>query len=125
MSRSTFATAAVVDGKNIDVANLETIHLVPLAAQDPTETKKLLEAAKYPGFFYLDLQGDAPPPQVVTDIPKVYNSSKKYFGQHHDLKMKDYREDQEPGYKKSDCDETFEVMRPPQSFRSHKYVLAQ
>jgi hypothetical protein len=88
---------AVVDGKEIDVAVLGTIDLAGLATQEPTEVTKLLEAAQYPGFFYLDLRNDASFKQALTDLPSVYDSSRRYFSQHHDLKMRDYREDQEPG----------------------------
>ncbi|KAI9786386.1 MAG: hypothetical protein M1839_006846 [Geoglossum umbratile] len=109
MAQGTTTSTAVIGGKEIEVAVLETVDLACLATREPTEVKKLLGAAQYPGIFFLDLQNDASAKQALADLPSIYESSEKYFDQPHDQKMRDYRKDQEPGYKQSNCDETFEI----------------
>ena len=97
MTQRASTITAEIKGKEIDVAILETIDLARLAAQEPTEVKKLLEASQYPGFFYLDLRNDASFKEALIDLPSVYDCSETYFNQSHALKMRDYRENQEPG----------------------------
>lgn len=96
MPHSTPLPTAVVGGKQIDVASLETVDLARLSAADPDEIEKLSKASCSPGFFYLDLRNDPSGKQILADLPTVYTSSEKYFDQPHDLKMKDYREGQKP-----------------------------
>lgn len=96
MPHSTSLPTAVVGGKQIDVASLETIDLARLATADPDEVEKLLKASCSPGFFYLDLRNDPSGIRVLADLPAVYAISEKYFDQPHELKMKDYRDGQKP-----------------------------
>jgi isopenicillin N synthase-like dioxygenase len=84
------------NGKQIDVAFLDTVDLERLEAGHPAEVDKLLKAAQSPGFFYLDLRNGSASKQLLQDLPEVYSISEKYFDQSQELKMKDFRADQSP-----------------------------
>lgn len=86
----------MAEGGRVDIAPLETIDCARLAAKEPAEVAKLLKSSQSPGFFYLDLRGDATR-QILTDLQSVLGLTEKYFDQPHDLKMKDYRESQDRG----------------------------
>lgn len=94
MPHSTVPSSATIDGHEIDVASLETVHYGRLAAQEPAEIEKLLKACQVPGFFYLDFQ-DGPAKELLTDVPEVVVLAKKYFDQPQEVKMKDYRAGQD------------------------------
>lgn len=96
MPHSTVARNITIDGHHIDVAALETIDFGRLAAKEPTEVEKLLNASQMPGFFYLDLHS-GPAKQIVADLPNVYAISEKYFDQPLEMKMKDFRAGQDGG----------------------------
>ena len=97
MPHSTVAHNVTIDGRQVDVASLETIDFGRLATKEPAEVEKLLNASKMPGFFYLDLQSE-PGKQLVTDLPDVYALAEKYFDQPHEIKMKDFRAGQDGGW---------------------------
>lgn len=76
---------------------LWTIDLGRLVTKEPDEVEKLLHASQMPGFFYLDLQNE-PAKQLLADLPEFYAVSEKYFDEPHEVKMKDYRAEQERGW---------------------------
>lgn len=86
----------VYDGHRVDIAPLETIDFVRLAAKEPAEIDRLLKSCQTPGFFYLDLRG-VTTQQILADLQNVLNITEKYFDQPHDLKMRDYRASQDRG----------------------------
>ena len=94
MPHSTAARTATIDGHEIDVASLETINYGRLAAKEPAEVEKLLKACQMPGFFYLDFQS-GPAKELIADVPGIYAASKQYFDQPQEVKMKDYRPEQD------------------------------
>lgn len=96
----TTTTTTTTDGHQIDVVPLETIDYGRLAAKDPAEIEKLFNAAQLPGFFYLDLKSEAAK-QLLTDIPIVFATAKKYFDEPQEVKMKDYRAGLERGWVRS------------------------
>ncbi|OCK95263.1 uncharacterized protein K441DRAFT_717187 [Cenococcum geophilum 1.58] len=113
MPHTTVSTIAIVDDNQIDVVPLETIDFARLVAKESREIAKLLRAAESSGFFYLDFRNDSTK-HLLEDLPEVYVLSERYFDQSHEVEMMDYREgqpeSQDCGYKKSDCDETFEGL---------------
>ena len=94
MPHSTAARTAIIDGHEIDVASLETINYGRLAAKEPAEVEKLLHACQMPGFFYLNFQ-HGPAKGLIADVPEIYAAAKQYFDQPQEVKMKDYRADQD------------------------------
>lgn len=94
MPHSTAARTATVAGHQLDVASLETIDYGRLAAKEPAEVEKLLKACQMPGFFYLDFQG-GPAKELIVDVPGIHAASKQYFDQPQEVKMKDYRPEQD------------------------------
>jgi hypothetical protein len=96
MSQNTVRHTAVIQGKRIDVAPLETIDYARLEASEPAEIAKLLKACHMPGFFYLDVQGAATR-EVLVDLQSVLGITEKYFEQPLEVKMKEYRESVERG----------------------------
>ena len=96
MPHSTAARTATIDGHEIEIASLETIDYGRLAAREPDEIEKLLKACQMPGFFYLDFQS-GPAKELIADIPNIYAASKQYFDQPQEVKLKDYRPEQDRG----------------------------
>lgn len=96
MPHSTVARTASIDGHEVDVASLETINFGRLTAKEPAEVEKLLNACQMPGFFYLDFQ-NGPAKELIADVPEIYAVSKQYFDQPQEVKMKDYRAEQDRG----------------------------
>lgn len=94
MPHSTSPRTATIDGHEIDVASLETIDYGRLSAKEPAEVEKLLHACQMPGFFYLDFQ-NGPAKELIADVPEIYAVSKQYFDQPQEVKMKDYRAEQD------------------------------
>lgn len=94
MPHSTAARTATIDGHEIDVASLEIINYGRLAAKEPAEVEKLLKACQMPGFFYLDFQNGSAK-ELIADVPDIYAVSKQYFDQPQEVKMKDYRPEQD------------------------------
>ena len=90
----TIQPTTMISGTKVDVAPLETIDLARLTAREPGEAQKLLRAAQSPGFFYLDLRRDPIAKGLLQDLPDVYFATEKYFDQPHEVKMKDYRQNQ-------------------------------
>ena len=96
MPHRTKPLTTTINGKEIDVADLETVDLSLLATQEPTEVAKLFKAAQSSGFFYLNLQNDAEGKQLLADLPHIYAVSEKYFDQPQSVKMRDFRDGQNP-----------------------------
>ena len=94
-SRSALDTATV-DGREISVAPLKTIDYARLAAKEPAELEKLLEASRSPGFFYLDLRDDSTGP-VLDDLQDAFATTQQYFNLPREVKMKQHREGQDRG----------------------------
>jgi len=68
--------------------SLPTIHLDLLRAENDTESKKLLNACRTQGFFYLDLTSDSELCKQWEDMLEVM---KQYFEQSLEVKMQDAR----------------------------------
>ncbi|RDW63074.1 uncharacterized protein DSM5745_10185 [Aspergillus mulundensis] len=75
--------------------SLPTIHLDLLRADNDTESKKLLNACRSYGFFYLDLTSDA---ELVKLWDNMLAIIKDYFEQPLEIKMQDARNDDNYGY---------------------------
>lgn len=95
--RTAAARTTTIDGHQVDVASLETIDFGRLAAREPAEVEKLLNASQMPGFFYLDLGRSEHTEQIITDLPDIYLLAEKYFDQPSEVKMKDHRDEQYSG----------------------------
>lgn len=61
-----------------DLAPLMVINYARLQAGNPKESKRLLEACKDWGFFYLDLQGDGPQ-TTLREAKKVFDTGRNFF----------------------------------------------
>lgn len=96
MPSRTAPYTATVGGRQINIAPLETINYAGLVAKEPAEVDKLLNAARTPGFFYLDLRDDSTK-EILADLREMYALTERYFDQPHELKMKDCREGQDRG----------------------------
>lgn len=94
MPHSIAARAATIDGHEIEIASLETVNYGRLAAREPDEVEKLLKACQMPGFFYLDFQ-TGPAKELIAEISDIYSVSKQYFDQSQEVKLKDYRPEQD------------------------------
>ncbi|KAL3420511.1 gibberellin 20-oxidase [Phlyctema vagabunda] len=77
------------------VANLPSIDINLLQAQDAAEYQRLLSACEVYGFFYLNLQGYG---SMVADWQKVLELMGEYFAQPLDVKMLDARHSDTHGY---------------------------
>ncbi|EAW14281.1 putative oxidoreductase, 2OG-Fe(II) oxygenase family [Aspergillus clavatus NRRL 1] len=97
----------VIDGHRVLHAPLQTISYSLLARGDPREIEKLVRNSKSPGFFYLDLRADQ---RYLDTLPVLYQLAEEYFAQPEEVKMIDFRGDQERGYKPGEA-ETFEIAR--------------
>ncbi|KAI1816168.1 Clavaminate synthase-like protein [Poronia punctata] len=88
----------VVNNKNGTVlctTTLPTLHLDKLRVGDESERKKLYEAIRVYGFFYLDLTSD---PAMCGLWEEIMTVAKEYFGQPLDVKMQDARGSDNTGY---------------------------
>ncbi|KAM7212573.1 hypothetical protein V8F06_012032 [Rhypophila decipiens] len=94
----------------LDTLQLPTIQLARIVAGDSQEQKKLYDAATRPGGFILDFRSSHK--DIIDTIEQLYALSDRYFERPDEEKSRDARDDQLPsqdrGYKRSDCDETFE-----------------
>lgn len=96
MPSRTALPTTIVSGRQLELAPLETINYASLAARDPSEVEKLLNAARSVGFFYLDLR-EGSTKRVAADVQDVYAVAEQYFDQPRELKMKDQREGEDRG----------------------------
>ncbi|KZF26755.1 Clavaminate synthase-like protein [Xylona heveae TC161] len=133
VANGTSLPVTVVQGRGIETAPLETVNYERLTKNDSLEIQKLFRVAQSPGFFYLDLQRGTPQDGYLTDLKGLYKLGESYYSQSKEVKMKDFRKDQDRGYK-SDIDaETFEIAREeafntssasfPASMRSHSGLI--
>lgn len=76
------------NGRPVLSSTLPTLHLDLLRAGDKGESKKLLEACRKEGFFYLDLTSD---PALLSYWEEMLAVSKQYFEQPLEVKMRDAR----------------------------------
>lgn len=74
--------------------SLPTIHLDQLRADSEIESKKLLNACRNYGFFYLDMTSDRELCQLWADM---LANIKEYFEQPLEVKMQDARGDDNYG----------------------------
>lgn len=70
-------------------ADLQTISLSLLEQSSPAEMTKLVDAAKSPGFFYLDFSSNS---EYAAALEKLYREAKTYFDQSKEAKLPDFRE---------------------------------
>ncbi|KAE9363952.1 Clavaminate synthase-like protein [Stipitochalara longipes BDJ] len=75
--------------------SLPTLHLDLLRSGDAAESKKLLDACRTHGFFYLDLTSD---PTICRYWEEMLALEKEYFEQSLDIKMQDARGSDNTGY---------------------------
>lgn len=92
MAVQSLLTTQSANGYEYQAVTLETVVLEKLVSNDPTELEKLVKAAKSPGFFYLDLNNDE---KYLGSLQEIYDSADKYFDQPEDVKMVDFRKDQD------------------------------
>ena len=93
MPHSTVVRSTTIDGQEIDVASLETIDFGRLAAKEPAEVEKLLNASQMPGFFYLDLRNEQGE-EILASLPGVYAVIEKYFDEAPEGETKHLKEGQ-------------------------------
>lgn len=79
---------AITNEKDILSTTLPTLHLDLLRADDGPERKRLLEACRVHGFFYLDLTSD---PALCSLWEELLALSAQYFDQPLEVKMQDAR----------------------------------
>lgn len=77
-----------------DTSTVTSIDLARLAAKDGAEVSKLLQAAEYPGFFYLDFRNEPATKEAVEQARGVYSIADAYFDQPTEDKIKDTQKDQ-------------------------------
>ncbi|KAH8148298.1 uncharacterized protein LAJ45_07751 [Morchella importuna] len=107
MPHNTSSTASV-NGAEINIAHLAVVDCARLASKEPGEIEKLVEAARSPGVFYLDCGSNK---KYLANVQTMCAMADKYFDQPHEVKMKDYRESEDRGYKFGGLDSTFEIAR--------------
>ena len=76
------------NGQSVVSSSLPTLHLDLLRAGDNGESKKLLDACRTHGFFYLDLTSD---PTLCHYWEEMLAIMKQYFEQPLEAKMQDAR----------------------------------
>jgi isopenicillin N synthase-like dioxygenase len=81
-------TDVAANGRAVLSSTLPTLHLDLLRAGDSLESKKLLDACRTYGFFYLDLSSDS---TLCGYWEKMLAVAKSYFDQPLEVKMKDAR----------------------------------
>ncbi|KAI9049979.1 hypothetical protein LZ554_006125 [Drepanopeziza brunnea f. sp. 'monogermtubi'] len=115
MAATTSDSAINLADHDIPVANLSTISLAKLRAQDPAERARLVQAASQRGIFLLDLRGDAEGERMLAHLPDVFAVEEKYFAQSAEAKAEDIRHDikasQDLGWKALKGGESFEISR--------------
>ncbi|CAD6451372.1 b99b15e1-841e-4402-92d6-7b9691663bd4 [Sclerotinia trifoliorum] len=99
-----------VDGREVDVAPLESINYARLISKDPLEIEKLIQVCQKPGIFWLDLR-DEPTKEWLAELKELYAVSETYFDQPKEVKMKTFDEQDDGGYKPGEHEETFEIFR--------------
>lgn len=77
-----------------DPSSVTAIDLARLASKDDAEIAKLLQAAEYPGFFYLDFRHSPAAKDIVQKAREVYAAADQYFDQSQEVKAKDIRKEQ-------------------------------
>ncbi|KAK7755618.1 hypothetical protein SLS62_002227 [Diatrype stigma] len=90
---------AVDNGGSEKTAQLAVVNYEALANKDDSEVKKLVQAAKTVGMFYLDLRG--PKTQAIFgDLPQLFKTGQEFFKlpEDSDEKVQSLREGLERGY---------------------------
>ncbi|KAH7018656.1 hypothetical protein B0J12DRAFT_611085 [Macrophomina phaseolina] len=99
----------------VHLHELQVVDYARLKINDEKEAQKLLENARAPGAFYLDLRNEARGADILRNLETVYQLTEGYFDQLPAWKLEDVRNDQKPwqdrGYKQCDGDESFEMAR--------------
>ncbi|KAF1938427.1 Clavaminate synthase-like protein, partial [Clathrospora elynae] len=94
-----------------EIAALETIDLALLLSGDDETSARLFEVAQSPGMFYLNFSNYSK--EFVSALPRMYALTDRFFEQCDEEKWKLVRREQpenlDRGFKRSDCDETFEM----------------
>ncbi|KAE8137244.1 Clavaminate synthase-like protein [Aspergillus pseudotamarii] len=75
---------------------LRSVSLDRLLAKDPESIQELLQGARSPGFFLVDLRGVAGK-QIRADLAQVYQVTKDYFDQPSQAKQEHFRADIDRG----------------------------
>lgn len=89
------ATKAKMNGA-VHLHELQVVDYARLKARDGKEIEKLLENARAPGAFYLDLRDDRQGAEILKEIETVYQLTEAYFDQLPAWKLDDVRNDQKP-----------------------------
>lgn len=93
MSHSTDLPSVTIDGHAITVAPLETISYEAVASGNHAEIAKLTNAAKSPGFFYLDVKNEAEG-RFLRDVRTLYKLGEGYFSQPEHVKQQSFFTDE-------------------------------
>ncbi|RAH72161.1 Clavaminate synthase-like protein [Aspergillus aculeatinus CBS 121060] len=115
---------------------LRSVSLDQLLAKDPESIQELLQGARSPGFFLVDLRGVAGK-QIRADLAQVYQVTKDYFDQPSQAKQEHFRADIDRGQEKkknSNINPQIQLAREelassqlacPGQLATHKELLAR
>ncbi|KAB8266155.1 Clavaminate synthase-like protein [Aspergillus pseudonomiae] len=102
------STTAIITQNRHDMASIKSISMGKILAKEPAALSDLLEAARLPGFFCIDLDGESTR-GLVDDVPEIFTLVKEYFCQSEPEKMKNFNPNYDRGYKKYADHESFEI----------------
>lgn len=89
----------------LKTAPLLIIDFARLVRHDASEVNRLLEACQTHGFFYLNLEGvEAESQTILADWQSLLQTTKKYFNQAEEIKIRDDRNSGTYGYVCKECD---------------------
>jgi len=112
---------AITQSKRASV-QIPIIDYERIRSRDPKEVEKLFKACQSPpgrGAFFLDLRGPSTQ-QTLTDLPAVEHATVSYFKQPKNVKMADFREGIERGFKlAAEFEETFEISWDELNAKDH------
>lgn len=91
----------------IHLHELQVIDYARLKSHDEAEMDKLLQNARTPGAFYLDLRNETRGADILRHVEAVYRLSEGYFDQLPAWKLDDVRNDQKPSQDRGYADEVY------------------
>lgn len=106
---TTIMSTAVATKQNgaIHLHELQVIDYARLKSHDEAEMDKLLQNARAPGAFYLDLRNETRGADILRHVEAVYQLSEGYFDQLPAWKLDDVRNDQKPSQDRGYADEVY------------------
>ncbi|KAE8155290.1 hypothetical protein BDV25DRAFT_135037 [Aspergillus avenaceus] len=101
------SNTAAATQESPEMASIKTINMGDILAREPVALRVLLDAARSPGFFYVDFR-EPSTADILEELPDMFALVKEYFCQPEHEKMKSYYPNEECGYKRYAQLETFE-----------------